>query len=886
MSQAKTDSSRWDNILGLIPGYDSSSDEFWFDKDAADRVCGFFEELLIHVKGIKARQPFLLEDWQKAILGNLFGWKRGDGSRRYREAFVLVPRKNGKALAIDTPIATLDGWTTMGEIAEGDYVFDDDGTPCQVIGVTDVMYGRKCYRVKFSDNSEIIADAEHQWYTETRKPENGKGVKTTEEIAQTLEVGNRSTHKERNHNIPVAGALKLCSLDLPIDPYVLGAWLGDGNSADGRITYHENDRQVIGEAVASGESLGSVYHDKRRHSTCTVTILGLKVRLRSLGVLCNKHIPQAYMRGSFMQRLALIQGLMDTDGYVSKAGQCEFTTTSTSLRDGFMELACTLGYKPTLKTATATCNGKDCGLKYRIQFWAFQGRSVFRLIRKKDRLKHLPDKPTRTNTRQIIAVEHVESVPVKCISVNSPSHLYLAGRNFIPTHNTAFAAGIALYGLLCDNEAGAEIYSAAADRDQAKLVFAWAKGFVLASDELRSRCKIYQNAIAAIDPDTGLETGNSYKPISAEASTKHGYNTHLVVVDELHAQPNRELVDVLETSTGSRLQPLVLHITTADYARQSICNEKYDYACKVRDGSITDNTFLPVIYEASREDDWTAEETWYKANPNLGVSIDIDYIRSKCQKAQDSPSFENTFKRLHLNIQTEQDVRWLNMERWNACTDTYAEEDLVGKECFVGLDMSSNTDITALVAVFPIDDKFVVVPKFWIPKDNAHMREKRDKVQYTVWARDGYITMTPGNVVDYSYIRKEVEHTFETYNVRGLAFDRWGFEALRQQIIGDGVHEDKLISFGQGYVSMSAPTKELEKLVLADQIIHNNNPVLKWMASNVTVESDAAGNLKPSKRKSTEKIDGIVATIMAIGQAITQPPETVSVYETRGVLTI
>ncbi len=457
----------------------------------------------------------------------------------------------------------------------------------------------------------------------------------------------------------------------------------------------------------------------------------------------------------------------------------------------------------------------------------------------------------------------------------------------VPRKNgkTPFAAGIVLYCLLCDHEGGAEIYSAAADRDQAKLVFGWARGMARGHEALSARIRPYQNSLVEIVPGTTEDTGSFYKPISADAFTKHGYNASLVVVDELHAQPNRELVDVLETSTAARSQPLMIYITTSDYQRESICNEKYDYACKVRDGIIDDMSFLPVIYEATRDDDWTDPKVWEKANPNLGISVSLDYIKAACQKAQESPPFENTFKRLHLNIQTEQDVRWLSMEKWKLCDELIAPEDLIGKSCYGAMDLSTVSDIACYMKLFPLEDgRFVFLPKFYVPEENAWKREKKDRVPYITWAKQGFITLTPGDVVDYSYIKKDLEEDWVKYQMEALAFDRWNFEALRQQFLAVGIPGDKMISFGQGFVSLSAPSKEFEKLVISGKLIHNNNPVLKWMASNVSVELDAAGNFKPSKKKSSEKIDGIVAAIMALGQSMTQELVGESVYETRGLL--
>ena len=356
------------------------------------------------------------------------------------------------------------------------------------------------------------------------------------------------------------------------------------------------------------------------------------------------------------------------------------------------------------------------------------------------------------------------------------------------------------------------------------------------------------------------------------------------MVDELHTQPNRDLVDALLTSTGARREPLIIYITTSDFEREgSICNEKEDYALRVCQGVIDDPSFLPVVYKAELEDDWKSIDTWQKANPNLNVSVSEEYLKRECKRAEETPTYENTFKRLHLNIRTQQDTRWIPLEKWDACDGAVDEGLLIGKECFAGLDLSSTRDITAFVMVFPHKDgSYGVLRRSWIPKENAHHRERVDRVPYVTWTEQNFITMTEGNVVDYDAVIKGIVEDCEKFDIKEIAFDRFGFEAMRQRMIALGVPEDVFVSFGQGFLSMSAPTKELEKLIYGEQLAHGGDPVLRWMMQNVAIEEDAAGNIKPSKRKSFEKIDGIVALIMALGRAITQD-NAGSIYETRGL---
>ena len=445
----------------------------------------------------------------------------------------------------------------------------------------------------------------------------------------------------------------------------------------------------------------------------------------------------------------------------------------------------------------------------------------------------------------------------------------------IPRKNgkSTLCAGLALYMLISDGEAGAEVYSAAAEREQASIVFDIAAQMGQAEPILREHTTTFRKSIAT-------NTGSSYKVLSADAYTKHGLNASAIIFDELHAQPNRDLWDVLSTSTGARTQPLTIAITTAGYDRNSICYQLHDYAIKVRDGIIKDQTFLPVIYAANEKDDFKLPETWAKANPALGVSIRTDYLEREAFKAAEMPSYENTFRRLHLNQWTEQAVRWLPMDRWDDA-NTFAE--FGSRPCWGGLDLASTTDIAALVLVCPDDDGgYDVMAWHWIPEENAHKRTKRDRVPYETWIKEKYITATEGDVIHFGAIREDILKIQEKYNLQDIAVDRWNSHQLVQELEAEGV---SIALFGQGYRSMSSPSKTLEALVMGRHLHHGDNPVLRWMASNCAIESDPAANIKPSKKKSTEKIDSIVALVMAIARA-TAGNETGSIYDDRGITLI
>jgi phage terminase large subunit-like protein len=436
-------------------------------------------------------------------------------------------------------------------------------------------------------------------------------------------------------------------------------------------------------------------------------------------------------------------------------------------------------------------------------------------------------------------------------------------------------SGLSLYLLAADGELGAEVFSAAVDRDQASIVFNEAANMVEASPHLSSRLSVVRSTKRIVMP----RSRSFYKALSADVPAKEGLNAHAVLIDELHAQRSRQLWDTLRYAGASRRQPLHLSITTAGFDRHSICWEQHDYAQKVLDGTIEDCSFLPFIAAAGADDDWTEPAVWEKANPSFAVTIDTQQFAEDCREARESPAKENSFRRYRLNQWTEQATRWLSLEKWDACGAPVG--DLRGRMCYAGLDLSATTDISALVLAFPDEDRYKVLPFFWVPEEGARRRERRDRVPYVAWIRQGHIEATPGEVIDYDRIRQRINELGKQYEIREIAIDRWNATQLATQLEGDGF---EMVAFGQGYASMNWPSKKLEELVLGGKIAHAGQPVLRWMAGNVSIEKDAADNWKPSKKKSIERIDGITALIMALDRASTQPLVGTSIYESRGVI--
>ena len=443
-------------------------------------------------------------------------------------------------------------------------------------------------------------------------------------------------------------------------------------------------------------------------------------------------------------------------------------------------------------------------------------------------------------------------------------------------------AAIALNMLCNDDEWKAEVYSCASDRQQAAIVFDVAVDMVKQNPVLNKRIKIIPSTRRMVY----VPTGSIYQVLSSEVATKHGLNVSACIFDELHTQPNRALYDVMTQGSGdARRQPLWLFLTTAGTDRNSICWEVHQKALDILEGRKHDPRFYPTIFGLADEDDWTDENNWYKANPSLGYTISIEKVRDAFHKALETPADENMFRQLRLNQWVKQSIRWMPMDRWDENGGVVNATALEGRLCYAGLDLSSTSDLTALVLVFPPtdeDEPYAILPFFWLPEDTLQLRVRRDHVMYDTWERQGFIMTTEGNVVHYGFIERFICELGERYNIREIAYDRWNATMMVQSLQDDGF---TLIPFGQGYRDMSPPTKELMRLVLEHKLNHGGHPVLRWNMDNAFVRTDPAGNVKIDKEKSTEKVDGAVALVMALDRAL-KNVNTGSVYDERGFIVL
>lgn len=442
---------------------------------------------------------------------------------------------------------------------------------------------------------------------------------------------------------------------------------------------------------------------------------------------------------------------------------------------------------------------------------------------------------------------------------------------------TALSAGIGLYMLFADGESRPEVYSAATVKDQAKICFSDAVEIVKATD-LKNYLTPYRNSIVY------ELKGGTMKPLSSDYGTHDGLNPSCGIIDEFHAHKDSGMFDVIKSAFGARRQPLMFIITTAGFDKSGVCYAYRENVIKVLRGVNEDDSLFGIIYTLDDKSEWDDPKMWIKANPNLGVSLSADYLADQVKDAKNRPEAVRNVMTKNVDLWVDAERTWILDDVWQKCIGTTAPANLKGCACWGGLDLSNVSDITAYVLLFHESDRFQLLPHFWIPEEKMLEKIRKENINYDKWVAEGYVTVTPSNVIDYDFVKADILRIVADYDLRTSAYDRWNSSQTIIDLQNEGMECNP---FGQGYGSMSAPTKEFEKLVLTGKIEHFGNPVLRWMLASTLVKTDPAGNIKPDKEKSTQKIDGIVAAIMALGEWMTaQADDESNPYENRGLLTL
>ena len=442
---------------------------------------------------------------------------------------------------------------------------------------------------------------------------------------------------------------------------------------------------------------------------------------------------------------------------------------------------------------------------------------------------------------------------------------------------TALSAGVGLYMLFADGESRPEVYSAATVKDQAKICFSDAVEIVKATD-LKNYLTPYRNSIVY------ELKGGTMKPLSSDYGTHDGLNPSCGIIDEFHAHKDSGMFDVIKSAFGARRQPLMFIITTAGFNKSGACYAYRENVIKVLRGVNEDDSLFGIIYTLDDKSEWDDPKMWIKANPNLGVSLSADYLADQVKDAKNRPEAVRNVMTKNVDLWVDAGRTWILDDVWMKCIGTIDPADLKGCACWGGLDLSNVSDITAYVLLFHENDRFQLLPHFWVPEEKMLEKIRKENINYDKWVAEGYVTVTPGNVIDYDFVKADILRIVADYDLRTSAYDRWNSSQTIIDLQNEGMECNP---FGQGYGSMSAPTKEFEKLVLTGKIEHFGNPVLRWMLASTLVKTDPAGNIKPDKEKSTQKIDGIVASIMALGEWMTaQADDESNPYENRGLLTL
>jgi phage terminase large subunit-like protein len=444
---------------------------------------------------------------------------------------------------------------------------------------------------------------------------------------------------------------------------------------------------------------------------------------------------------------------------------------------------------------------------------------------------------------------------------------------------TELTAAILLFVLFGTGKRGQRIFSASGDRNQAALIFGAASSMIRQSRSL-SECSLVFDGYKRIKLEP---LDSTYEALSSDAPRKHGLRPSVVLLDEVHVLPNRDLFTALMTAFGATFDPLTIMITTAGHDRTSVCYEQWQYAVGVRDGRIQDPSFLPIIYAADPGDDWTSEETWRKAMPALGDFCQLDFIRGECKQAQELPAYQNTFRQLYLNQWTEQATRWLQLTQWDACNGPVDRMALRGQPCYGGLDLGVTGDLSAYVLAFPDGSGgWSLLPHFWAPRDGKWRRESRNRDRYELWAKQGFLTLTPGNATDHQRIEDDILALNESYPLRKLCADRAYATQLLSRL--HNLHALPVEGISQGPVTMNEPTRRFEELLVSGKVRHGGNPVLGWNVANAVVRRNSTGLMHLDKESATERIDGLAATLNALAAANGCTDNEPSVYESRGLL--
>lgn len=841
-------------------------------------------------------------EWFRDVVRALFGaYDPVAGVRHINEVFVLVPKKNSKALALDTLVATPAGFRTIAEIQPGDMVIDSDGHPTCVVCKSEVFTGRICYEIEFSTGERVVCDAEHLWVTDAhldRARNRGDRklprptVKSTAEIAETLKVTSGGL-TINNHRTAICGALELPPAYLPIDPYVLGAWLGDGTTDAAFISSGPEDvEHMLAQFAARGQTATPRRYEGRSATRISLAagsedIYRFRTEAVKLGVLCNKHVPPVYLRASREQRLELLRGMMDTDGHISKAGQAVYSTTLPALRDGVVELVNGLGFKASVSEHRATLDGRDCGPYWRVQFWPFAEVPVFTIPRKVARQQ--PSEATnapRSRTRQIVACREVPSVPTQCIGVASDTHQFLITRSLLPTHNTTYSAALMLTAVFMSQRPRAEFLLVAPTQEVASLAFSQAVGMIALDPVLRARCHV-QDHIKRI---TYRPTGAFLKIKSFDTRVVTGSKPAGVLLDETHviAQSHDadRVVGQLRGGLVSQPEGFIVQITTqSERPPSGVFEAELRKARAVRDGRLK-APILPLLYELPEDVEWRNPDNWPLVLPNAGRSIHIPRLVTEYRAAQESGQEElRRWASQHLNVQIGVALMsdsWAGAEYWTARADPSLTLDhllAVSDIVDVGIDGGGLDDMLGLAVAgrHAETGEWLLWTHAWI-HPIALERRKANAGDYLTFQNDGDLTIVDQIGEDVVAVAELVAEVHQSGLLDQIGVDAAGIGAIVDALVEQGIEQDKIITIPQGW-RLAGAIKTLERRLAGGTIRHHGARLMTWCAGNAKIEARGNAILVTKQAAGFAKIDPLMASFNAVALLSLNPAGGRSFWE-------
>lgn len=862
------------------------------DLEAAASVIDWIEANCRLYEGETAGQPLELLGWQKSFIVRLFGWRMWDPEwgqwvRRFRKASLWAAKKNGKPVAVDTPVPTTVGMVPMGELTTDHVVFDERGKPTKIVATSEVMHGRKCYRIRFGGGVEVVAADDHLWAVEVKsRLRDETRNKWVCAILTTKEIADRTSRASRHDiRIVVPPQTETQDIILPVDPYWLGFWLGNGkrDKARGDITIRMCDIDQVLPKLIAGEGEPTSNWDnpgESRHYYFT----GMADRLTSLGLRSVKTIPEPYLQAGTSQRWELLRGLMDSDGCISgNRNQCIYSTSDPDLRDTVIRLLSSLGFKATFSTVSPSKSNGQTKDNYRVTFTGQRGQPLSTLDRKLKNLVELkPDQ--RSSRRTVISCEPCPSVPVRCIQVEAESSLFLLTDRYIPTHNSPFLAALGLNLLINDGEKGQKVYTAAKTGDQARISQLHAAEMVRMSPYLDANCKINASTLEIKHLKSKSRmivlAGND----SRGQKSKEGLNGS-VLFDEMHVV-DRGLEERVSRAGISRKQPLQLSASTSGDDVSSIGKERFDYGRQVARGDRDDLRFLHVEYcvpDKVTEADIVRDPDKYgpMANPSWGVIVKPSEFKADLMNSRGKPREMARFMQYRGNLWVGSTNRWLDIQKWEECAAPEIRiEHLAGRECYLGLDMARRLDMASAVFAFPWpeagDDGVFFWPMFWLPEDTAKARDIM--YPFMTWSRDGELKVTPGATTDYDRIKKDLRDFVSQSgcNLLNIFYDEhYANETTQRLVEGETDGAGRTIVPGWGCPRTAYPqtityftgdATELERRIRKKSVRHTNNAVMNWQIGHVEVKTDANQNIRPVKPdpNSGKAIDGVVAAVMAL----------------------